>query len=212
LKEILRGATPAVLPSPEPDSGERDQASLGVAGLLPRSGLPLLVLVLLGLTACHPVSTERARELVERYNSTVAEAYRRGDVKLADPVVGPNESKKLAGLIGVRLDLGLTLDSELLTLVITHVERRSGELRVRTRERWRYRERRIGSGKQVGEESLDNYEMLYVFKKAGPAWLVDEIQFTSPPEVGRKQLPWSPRHGSMPALIETSKVGEGRQP
>ena len=139
---------------------------------------------------CQRTSVEQARRLVERYNKVVAEAYRRGDVKLIDPVVGPNEGRKLTGLIGVRLDAGLTLDSELLALEIVGVEQADDTLRVQTKERWKYRDRKIGSGAQVGEESLDAYEMLYVFKRIDKAWLVDEIKFATPPQVGRTNTPW----------------------
>jgi hypothetical protein len=132
--------------------------------------------------------------LVERYNQVVAEAYRRGDAKLIDPVVGPNEGKKVAGLIGVRLELGLTLDAEMLSLEVTGVETARDELRVRTQERWRYRNRRIGTGQQVGEASRDFYEMLYHFKKTNHTWLVEAIAFAAPPHVSRQQTPWSTNH------------------
>ncbi len=142
------------------------------------------------LAACQRVSMEDARELVERYNRVVSEAYRRGDVRLIDPVVGPNEGKKLTGLIGVRLDMGITLDAKLVALDVTGVEQAMDELRVRTKERWHYRDLKIGSGEQIGEESLDAYEMLYVFRRIDRAWMVDEIRFTAPPQVGRKTAPW----------------------
>ncbi len=150
--------------------------------------LPVLVGVL--LAGCQQVSVKEATALVERYNAAVSEAYRRGDVKLVDDVVGPNEGKKLTGLIGVRFDMGLTLDSHLLALEVTGVEQSDVELRIRTRERWRYRDLKIGSGEPVGEESLDSYEMAYIFNKIDGAWLVDEIRFTAPPQVGRKTAPW----------------------
>jgi hypothetical protein len=151
----------------------------------------LLLLGVLVLASCQRVSNDHARQLVERYNRVVTEAFRRGDVKLIDSVVGPNEGRKLTGLIGVRLDLGLTLDAQLLDLAVTGVERSKGELRVHTKERWRYCDRRIGSGVQVGEASLDAYEMLYVFKPIEGAWMVDEIRFTVPPRVGRKATTWA---------------------
>lgn len=141
-------------------------------------------------TACGRISQSEARRLVERYNKVVCQAYRLGDVRLIDPVVGPNEGKKLTGLIGVRLDLGLGLDATLESLEITRVEQAPDEIRVGTRERWSYRDVRLASGQQVGEASRDAYEMRYVFKRLQGAWLVDEIQFTAPPQVGRKQTTW----------------------
>lgn len=149
-----------------------------------------LFLLVLVLTGCNRISTSKAREIVTRYNTIVAEAYRRADVRLIDPVVGPNEGKKLTGFIGVRTDMGLTLDSELLSLDIISVKEAPGEVRVTTTEQWRYRDRRIGTGEQVGEESTDSYEMLYVLKYINKSWRVDEIQFAKPPFIGRKQLPW----------------------
>ncbi len=151
---------------------------------------PLLLLLCLALTSCRPSSRQQARQLVVRYNQVVAEAYRRGDIKLLDPVVGPNEGKKLTGLIGVRLDMGLTLDSQLLSLEVIRVEQERLEMRVWTSERWRYCERRVGTGQQFGEESLDAYQMLYILKKCDRLWMVDEIRFHSTPQVGRKQTPW----------------------
>ena len=139
---------------------------------------------------CDRVSPTQARQLVERYNQVVSEAYRRGDIRLVDPVVGPNEGRKLTGLIGVRLDLGITLDSQLLTLDIAAVEQVKNQLLVHTKERWRYRDLKIGTGAQVGQASQDAYEMTYCFTNVNQAWLVDEIKFATPPQVGRTNTPW----------------------
>ncbi len=145
----------------------------------------------LALTSgCNRVTPTQARQLVERYNQAVSEAYRRGDVRLVDPVVGLNEGKKITGLIGVRLDLGLTLDSQLQSLEITGVEQAKAELRIHTKERWTYRNLKIGTGEPVGQSSQDAYEMTYFFTNANQTWLVDEIKFAAPPQVGRTNTPW----------------------
>jgi hypothetical protein len=164
------------------------------------------------IAACQGVSNEEALQLVERYNRVVCEAYRRGDVNLIDPVVGPNEGKKLTGLIGVRLDMGMTLDAELLSLEVTGVEQHEHTLQVQTRERWRYRDRKIGTGEQIGEESLDYYEMLYIFKKINKAWMVDKIKFTAPPRVGRKTTPWGADAKVMHGIVESAQERESEGP
>jgi hypothetical protein len=123
---------------------------------------------------------QSAQTLVERYNRVVSEAYRRGDVKLTDPVVGPKEGQRLISLIGVRRDFGLALDSRLLSLEVTGVEQSPSEMRVRTKERWRYRDLRLGTGEQVGEASLASYEILYRFTNIQQVWRVDEVRFTKP--------------------------------
>lgn len=163
------------------------------------------LLVLAGLsmlTACQRTSVTEAQQLVEHYNRVVAEAYRRGDAKLVDPVVGPHEGKKLTGLIGVRLDFGLTLDSTLLSLQIKDVKETADELRVFTRESWSYRDLKIGSGEQVGEASRDSYEMLYVFRRINRTWMVDEIRYTSAPQIGRKTPTWQDHQASPRGLAE----------
>jgi len=158
------------------------------------------------------VSRAEARRLVERYNQAVSEAYRRADVNLIDPVVGPNttEGKRLTGLIGVRLDMGITLDAELLSLEVTEVAQKGGELQVRTQERWRYRDRKIGTGEQVGEESADSYELLYTFEKSGGQWLASETSFTATPQVGRKAVPWAAERRSVHGVIAPPKGEEGK--
>lgn len=142
---------------------------------------------------CSRVSPSEARVLVARYNQVVSEAYRKNDVRLIDEVVGPDapDGKRLLGLIGVRVDMGLTLDSRLEALEVTGVEQSKDDLRVRTREQWRYRDVRTGTGQQVGEASVDHYEMLYRFKNHKGTWLVEETTFTAPPQVGRKEVPWN---------------------
>lgn len=175
---------------PEPAAPCGDAATAGsfpsarVAGVLLLAGLAAFT------SGCGRASPADARKLVEQYNQVVSEAYRRGDVRLIDPVVGVNEGRKLTGLIGVRLDMGITLDSKLLSLDIAGVEQSGNEMRVRTKERWSYRDLKIGTGAQVGEASLDSYEMLYVFTNLNKTWLVDEIRFATPPQVGRKETPW----------------------
>ena len=210
VRESAAGSFPA--DSNAPPAGTKPAAPC-LASATPRLAVWLLSFLLaLPLTGCHRASVQQARQLVERYNQVVSEAYRRGDVRLIDPVVGPNEGRKITGLIGVRLDLGLTLDSQLLSLEVTGVEASRGELRVTTKERWRYRDRKIGTGQQVGEASLDSYEMLYVFKKPGKAWLVDEIHFASAPRVGRRQTPWQASREALPGVAGTVTETEEKQP
>ena len=158
-----------------------------------RTPRPLLLVagLALAVAACGRVSDQEARRLVERYNRVVSEAYRRGDVRLVDDVVGPQEGKKLTGLIGVRLDMGLALDSQLQELAIDEVRQRDGELQVHTRECWTYCDRRIGSGEPVGTASTDRYAMAYVFIRTNRNWLVDEIRFLEEPTVGRTAMTWS---------------------
>jgi hypothetical protein len=144
---------------------------------------------LLALAGCHGLGDARATRLVRAYNDKVIEAFRTGDARLVEGVAGPKEAKKLTGLIGVKLDQGLTLDAQLLELRVLKMERADDAVLVETAEEWYYRERRIGSGEQIGQDSRDHYRMRYVLRRLDQRWVVDEIQFAAPPQVGRTVVP-----------------------
>lgn len=141
------------------------------------------------LAGCSGFSDEKAVRLVEAYNRRVAEAFRAADARLIEPVTGPNEGKKLTGLIGVKLDQGITLDAQLLDFKVLGIERRKGEVVVRTEERWYYQDRRVGTGERVGQDSTDHYFMRYHIRHPEGRWVVDEIAFDKAPEVGRSEVP-----------------------
>lgn len=150
------------------------------------------ILAVIICASCNSrMSNDDARRLVERYNNVVIEAYRQGDVTLIDSVVGPNEGRKLTGLIGVRTDAGVRLVSKLLSLDITSVDLQDESLTIQTREKWTYHHVNAASGKQVDEPSEDAYEMRYLFIKLDGKWMVDKIEFVTPPQVGRKSPAWS---------------------
>ena len=155
--------------------------------------LTLLTLALTLALGCGRMSTRAANDLVAHYNEVVSEAYRKGDIRLIDSVVGLNtpDGQRLTGLIGVRSDMGLTLDAHLESLEVTGVEQIKEDLRVRTKERWRYQDLKTDTGVQVGEASVDHYEMLYHFRKLKGIWMLEETKFATPPQVGRKDVPWS---------------------
>lgn len=156
------------------------------------------------LAGCRPMGRDEAVKLVETYNRAVIEALRSGDARLVEPVAGPVERRKLAGLIGVKQDQGITMDATLLELRVTGVAYGRDEVVVSTEERWHYVERRIGPGDQVGPDSRDHYFMRYHLRRPEKRWVVDLIEFAQPPEVGRKEI-WGP--GDAPA-----GAGPGSQP
>jgi len=176
--------------------------------MTPRRLLPPVLLLL--AAACGRMSDSEARALVTRYNQVVSEAYRRCDLQLIDTVVAPDcvAGKNLTGLIGVRMDMGLVLDAHLDELQVTGVQHWKEQLEIRTRERWSYRDRRLGTGEPVGEASVDRYELLYLFKQVKGAWMVTETRFTAPPEVGRKTTPWQMDAKEAHAMIAPATGGK----
>ncbi len=176
--------------------------------------------------ACRPSPSDAEVEaLVRRYDTLVPDAYRAGDFRIALPVVGPDEARRLTGHIGVRTDQGLTLDSHLDEIQFLGIERDGEGIVVRTRERWTYGDRRMGTGQPVGPDAHDRYEMRYHLRKLDGRWVVVETAFGAKPETSRPLQPmqgdarsmhgWSepltsPEGPSGPAAPATPAPGSGR--
>ncbi len=171
----------------------------------------LLTGTLTATAACSGLSDRKAEALVRRYNDRLVEAYRTADVEVLEGLVGDQEGKKLTGLIGVKRDMGITLDAELLTFEVLAVERKRESVDVLTDERWFYRDRRIGTGETVGQESADRYSLRYVLRKVKGTWVVEAVRFEGPPQVGRTDAPnrAAPQalHGVVPSSSSGSRGG-----
>lgn len=162
----------------------------------------LLLVAALCACACAGPSEAELLRAVRAYDDALIEAYRTADATLLEPVAGPREAKKLLGLIGAKLDMGVTLDAELVSLEPAGVERTQDGATVHTREVWRYADRRAGSGAPVGEASQDHYLVAYLLARRDARWVVEEVRFDAAPQVGRKTAtsaaPPSAFHGAGP--------------
>jgi hypothetical protein len=128
---------------------------------------------------------QEGERAVRTYLDKVIEAYRASDHGIVDPYVGEEHGLRLLGLIGVKRDAGITLDAQVTELVVETAERQGQDLLVTTRERWHYRDRAIGTGLQVGEESTDAYHLRYRFRREDGRLKLMETGFLDPPQVGR---------------------------
>jgi hypothetical protein len=141
----------------------------------------------LALAGCRGARDEEARAAVTGYVGKLPQAYRASDEEVVDALVTEPLGRKLTGLIGAKRDAGVVLDSRLLELSFERVEQDGEALLVDTRERWIYRDVRIGSGAQAGEESTDGYAVRYRLVREGGKLKVDGITFRVPPVVGRER-------------------------
>ena len=165
----------------------------------------LLIGAAAACSACGP-SDEEVVRAVRSYDERLIEAYRTSDARLIEPLTGEEEARKITALIGVKRDMGITLDAELVEFEVRAIERRGNELVVSTAERWYYQDRRIGTGERVGEDSRDRYWMRYHLRKERRGLVVVAVEFERPPEVGRTAAPSASRgmlHG-----VETRPPGE----
>lgn len=152
--------------------------------------LAVLFLALGALAACRGGGSEEvAEQAVRTYIARLVDAYRTSDASLVDPLVSDRQALKLVGLIGVKRDAGVVLDAKLLDIQFTRAARERGGWVVETKERWYYRDRKIGTGEQVGEDSTDSYAMRYRFSRKDGRFVLEELEFAEAPVVGRKGAP-----------------------
>jgi hypothetical protein len=149
----------------------------------------LVVASLVLLASCGKGKKEEAEEAVRTYLARLVDAYRTSDESLVDPLLSDAQALKLVGLIGVKRDAGVVLDAKLLELQFLRTAREDGRWVVETKERWYYRDRKIGSGVQVGDDSTDSYRMRYTFVRKDGRYILEELAFVGEPQVGRKAAP-----------------------
>jgi hypothetical protein len=167
------------------------------------------MVVALAATACgRDASVREAERLVRRYNDQLIAAFRAGDAGLMEGLVGEEEARRLYGLIGVKSDMGITLDAALQEFSVLGVEHSGDGLLVRTEERWAYRDRRIGGGETVGPPSEDHYRMRYMLLRVRDTLVVAQVRFAAPPEVGRA----AQIESSHEALMRSRLAREGANP
>lgn len=170
--------------------------------------LAVAALCAAALAACGGRDEAKAIETVRSYNERLARAYRTADIEPLRPIAGAEEVRKVAALIGVKLDQGIAMDAQLLELEVVGVRRLDQGLEVRTKERWYYEDRQIGTGARVGDDSTDRYEMAYTVREESGRWVVAAVAFATEPLVGRpevNQAPSSVMHG-----VETRNPGQER--
>jgi hypothetical protein len=141
------------------------------------------------LAGCGGLPDADAEKLVRTYITRLTEAYRASDAEITAPVVSERHGLKLTGLIGVKRDGDLNLDAQLLELRFDRFSRQGKEVLVETHERWHYRDLKIGTGQQVGDDSTDAYHLRYHLAREKDRWVVDQIEFLEPPQVGRSAAP-----------------------
>lgn len=177
-----------------------------------RSFAALIALSL--LASCSRTTKEDAQQAVRTYVDRVIAAYRTSDASLVDPLVGDAQGMKLVGLIGVKSDAGVALDAKLLELQFTRVEPQGKGWVVETEERWYYKDRKIGTGEQVGNDSLDSYAMRYTFVPRDGRLILENLEFVAEPVVGRKSAPMPVDarafHGIAPDAVDV--VGTPKPP
>ncbi|HTN51155.1 MAG TPA: hypothetical protein VML50_02030 [Anaeromyxobacter sp.] len=148
-----------------------------------------LLLAGLLLASCRRSGEDEARAAVANYLVKLVQAYRSSDETIVDPFVTEAQGRTLTGLIGVKQDMGVLLDSQLLDIRFESVRVDGEGFLVDTRERWHYRDLALRTGTQVGDDSLDSYAIRYRLVREEGKLKIAQIEFREPPAVGRKLPP-----------------------
>jgi hypothetical protein len=142
-----------------------------------------------GSAACQRDRRGEVEQAVRTYLERLVAAYAASDETLVDPLVGEEQGRRLVGLIGVKSDTGIALEAKLLELSFVKVEGRGDEWTAETEEQWAYRDVGLKTRQQVGAPSVDRYAVRYTFVRKDGKLILEGVEFTEPPQVGRKTTP-----------------------
>jgi hypothetical protein len=152
-----------------------------------------LLVALAALAACGGDRAD-AERAVRAYDAALIAAYRGGDPAPLAPVATAREVQKVTALLDLKRAGGLVLESALEMLEVGAVERPERDrLRVRTRERWRYFDRRAAGG-QAGETLVALVELDYDLVREEGAWKVAATRGRSTEYLEPKG--YRPHHGA----------------
>ncbi len=152
---------------------------MGKGGSRTPRALATLAFVAL-LAGCGKSATREGEVLVRAYNDAAIAAYLTGDLRPLTAVAVPGEVQKVGVLVDFKTSAGLVLESRLEELKVTSAEKRPRDFLVRTRERWRYRDRPARAGPPAGPESVAVMTLEYHFVPDGERWkLVEAKALTS---------------------------------
>lgn len=115
------------------------------------------------------------------YNEAAIVAYRTHDLSRLSEVATDRETRKVLALVDLRSSNRLVLESELQSLEVADVQRPGPDLMaVRTRERWRYRDRPLDPGKPQGTVFVSDMTLEYgILQQGAGQWKVDGVRTLS---------------------------------
>lgn len=136
-----------------------------------------IAVVLLGACSSDRRGPERA---VRAYNEASILAYRTREFGPLRRVATAGEWGRVVVLVDLKSAGRLVLESELESFEVAGVERHDpGRAVVRTKERWRYRDRPLDPGKPRGPEFLVDMALEYQLVKEEGRWKVDRSRARS---------------------------------
>jgi len=134
---------------------------------------------------------------VRAYDEALIRAYRASDISALKAVATEAEVKRLFVLIDLKRSNGLVLESTLEGLRVIS-EQKSGEkaMVVETRERWRYYDRPLEPGRQLGQVFVADMSMRYHLVLDEENWKVDHGETLSSTYLEPRGFAPGKNHGS----------------
>lgn len=163
------------------------------------------LLAALALVAGCTADRREAEALVRGYNEAAIVAYRTRQFGALEQVATKKEAGRVVVLVDLKSAAGLVLESELQALEVTRVERSDAQLRAWTKERWRYWDRPLKPGGEVGTVFVAEMTLDYDFVREDGAWKLSSARtltndFLEP--AGFKLDPHGRAHGAGDAGFE----------
>jgi hypothetical protein len=151
----------------------------------------LLLATLVAVAACGGPDPEAARA-VRRYDDALIAAYSRSDASGLDRVATLEEAGRIRVLIDIKSGAGLALESRLEAFEVLRAETSASGATVETRERWRYRDRRLEPGRPPGPELVSDMRMRYALVREAGRWKVGSVATLSNAPVAPARDPGVP--------------------
>jgi hypothetical protein len=153
----------------------------------------------LALLAACPGPQRELERAVREYDEALVRAYATADPSRLPEVATAREATRVRVLIDVKTAARLVLESRLEALEVTRAAGSGESAQVETRERWRYRDRRLQPGEVPGPEIVSAMAMRYELAREGGRWKVASVSTLSSEILEPKGFRPGAGHGRAPA-------------
>jgi len=163
-----------------------------------------LALAALGLLSACPGGQAALERAVREYDDELQRAYATADASRLPGVATRKEANRVLVLIDLKTASRVVLESKLEAFEVTRAQSSGDAGTVETRERWRYRDRKLKPGEQTGPDLVAAMAMRYDLVREDGRWKVAAVatlsnEYLEPPGMRPGRAPRQGQaHGAVP--------------